>query len=120
MGDKYQINKSFKNVRSLITIDLIKMKRILLLTILYVSSFFVLSCTQSPVQEETKNPPIYVDNEGIMRWSDTDQEASFYGVNYSVPFAADGLNMCKEYLYPLFLYNLIQWRYAPTHKSNQD
>ena len=38
-------------------------------------------------QKATKNPPIYVDGKGIMRWSDTKKEASFYGVNYSIPFA---------------------------------
>ena len=32
-------------------------------------------------------PTIDVDQSGVMRWSDTGQEASFYGVNYSVPFA---------------------------------
>lgn len=30
---------------------------------------------------------IYVDKKGVMRWSDTQKEASFYGVNYTLPFA---------------------------------
>lgn len=30
---------------------------------------------------------IYVDKAGVMRWSDTKKEASFYGVNYTLPFA---------------------------------
>lgn len=32
-------------------------------------------------------PTVYVDKSGVMRWSDTRQEASFYGVNYTLPFA---------------------------------
>jgi hypothetical protein len=32
-------------------------------------------------------PTVYIDKEGIMRWSDSRQEASFYGVNYTLPFA---------------------------------
>lgn len=30
---------------------------------------------------------IYVDKSGVMRWSDSHKEASFYGVNYTLPFA---------------------------------
>lgn len=30
---------------------------------------------------------IYVDKSGVMRWSDSKKEASFYGVNYTLPFA---------------------------------
>jgi hypothetical protein len=32
-------------------------------------------------------PSIYIDKSGVMRWSDTRQEASFFGVNYTLPFA---------------------------------
>ncbi|WP_106831012.1 hypothetical protein [Parabacteroides pacaensis] len=32
-------------------------------------------------------PEIYIDKEGVMRWSDTKEEAAFYGVNYTLPFA---------------------------------
>jgi len=32
-------------------------------------------------------PTIFIDREGVMRWSDNKAEASFYGVNYTVPFA---------------------------------
>lgn len=32
-------------------------------------------------------PAVYIDKEGNMRWSDTKKEASFYGVNYTLPFA---------------------------------
>ncbi|MDR0865146.1 MAG: hypothetical protein LBO74_09495 [Candidatus Symbiothrix sp.] len=30
---------------------------------------------------------VYIDQEGVMRWSDSRKEASFYGVNYTLPFA---------------------------------
>src|SRR5687768_6168405 len=30
---------------------------------------------------------VYVDNKGVMRYTKTKQEASFFGVNYTVPFA---------------------------------
>jgi len=30
---------------------------------------------------------VYIDQKGLMRWSDTGEEASFYGVNYTLPFA---------------------------------
>ena len=35
----------------------------------------------------TSIPTIYIDGNGVMRWSDTRQEASFFGVNYTLPFA---------------------------------
>lgn len=38
-------------------------------------------------QKNTDIPTIYIDKSGGMRWSDTQQEASFYGVNYTLPFA---------------------------------
>ncbi len=34
----------------------------------------------------TKNP-VYIDREGVMRWQHNKAEASFFGVNYSTPFA---------------------------------
>ncbi len=30
---------------------------------------------------------VYVDKQGVMRWTSTKKEASFFGVNYTVPFA---------------------------------
>lgn len=35
----------------------------------------------------TSTPIIYIDGNGVMRWSDTRREASFFGVNYTLPFA---------------------------------
>lgn len=34
-----------------------------------------------------KAPTVYVDKNGTMRWSNTKKEASFFGVNYTLPFA---------------------------------
>lgn len=34
-----------------------------------------------------KVPQVYIDNLGVMRWDNTHKEASFYGVNYTLPFA---------------------------------
>jgi hypothetical protein len=34
-----------------------------------------------------KEPSVFVDKNGIMRWSDNQREASFFGVNYTLPFA---------------------------------
>ncbi|MDQ2657654.1 MAG: membrane or secreted protein [Bacteroidota bacterium] len=31
--------------------------------------------------------PVYIDRDGVMRWQDNKAEASFYGVNYTTPFA---------------------------------
>lgn len=39
------------------------------------------------VKASKKIPTVYVDQRGVMRWSDSGVEASFYGVNYTVPFA---------------------------------
>jgi len=56
--------------------------------------FFVLffSCMLASVviAQTTKSNTakgIYIDKQGVMRWKDTDAEASFFGVNYTVPFA---------------------------------
>lgn len=38
-------------------------------------------------QKEDKIATIYIDKDGVMRWSDSHSEASFYGVNYTLPFA---------------------------------
>jgi len=36
---------------------------------------------------QQKEPVVFVDGNGIMRWSNTRKEASFFGVNYTLPFA---------------------------------
>jgi hypothetical protein len=38
-------------------------------------------------RERNRSIPVYVDKSGIMRWTGNNKEASFFGVNYTVPFA---------------------------------
>lgn len=50
--------------------------------------FFLLACCLLPAWSMAKGPAtVYVDRQGVMRWSDTRREALFYGVNYTLPFA---------------------------------
>lgn len=37
--------------------------------------------------QRIKQNPVYVDTKGVMRWTKTNKEATFFGVNYTVPFA---------------------------------
>ncbi|MCB0633040.1 MAG: cellulase family glycosylhydrolase [Saprospiraceae bacterium] len=53
-----------------------------LLTVIILTLFFL---PHSRAQPQTK--PVYIDKNGVMRWSDSREEASFFGVNYTVPFA---------------------------------
>lgn len=39
------------------------------------------------VAQNKESATIYIDKHGVMRWSDTRNEASFFGVNYTIPFA---------------------------------
>ena len=51
------------------------MKRLLILTFICLISAFV------KVQGKSSSTPIiYIDGNGVMRWSDTRREASFFGV----------------------------------------
>ena len=56
---------------------------IVVLSLLYVGII------SSAGQEKQSVPvdKIYIDKKGVMRWSDTGKEASFFGVNYTLPFA---------------------------------
>lgn len=58
------------------------MKRLLILTLICWTSAFATMQGKS-----SSTPTIYIDGNGVMRWSDTRQEASFFGVNYTAPFA---------------------------------
>ena len=51
--------------------------------------FVILSSVLSILSfaQNNKTAEVYIDKEGIMRWTDSKQEASFYGVNYTLPFA---------------------------------
>ena len=58
------------------------MKRLFILTAICLLFAFV------NIQGKSSSTPfIYIDGNGVIRWSDTRQEASFFGVNYTLPFA---------------------------------
>jgi hypothetical protein len=42
--------------------------------------------TPAPLPANTANP-VYVDKSGVLRWTRSNSEAAFFGVNYTVPFA---------------------------------
>jgi len=46
-----------------------------------------LALSASVLAQTGKTAEIYIDGKGVMRRSDTKAEASFYGVNYTLPFA---------------------------------
>lgn len=55
------------------------MQKIIFTGILFLLSIFLIA--------QNNRPPVYIDGNGMMRWTDTRNEASFYGVNYTLPFA---------------------------------
>jgi hypothetical protein len=57
------------------------------LLLLTVSLFFF--CGETIAQRKAKKAvnPVYIDKQGIMRNSANNQEAAFFGVNYTTPFA---------------------------------
>lgn len=54
--------------------------------LLIATGLILLFCADASSQRKAKNP-VYIDKQGIMRYSANNQEASFYGVNYTTPFA---------------------------------
>lgn len=52
-----------------------------LLCLLFLSSVILYS------QDQQASKDVYVDDQGVMRWSLNDEEVMGFGVNYSVPFA---------------------------------
>ena len=53
----------------------------------FILTFICLLFTFIGTQGKMVTPIIYIDGNGVMRWSDTREEASFFGVNYTLPFA---------------------------------
>ena len=47
----------------------------------------LIGCLFSTLVFAQQTPTVFVDGNGTMRWSDTRKEASFFGVNYTLPFA---------------------------------
>lgn len=59
---------------------------IMKLILLLFSSLFLL-INNAAAQAKSKDNLVYVDKHGVLRWTKNNQEASFFGVNYTVPFA---------------------------------
>lgn len=53
----------------------------------FILTFICLLFIFTGIQGKTNPPIIYIDGNGVMRWSDTREEASFFGTNYTLPFA---------------------------------
>jgi len=52
------------------------------------ATFFLIAiCTSAAAQKKDSKNPVYVDSRGVLRWSKDNTEASFFGVNYTLPFA---------------------------------
>ncbi|WP_407429788.1 cellulase family glycosylhydrolase [Arcticibacter sp.] len=64
------------------------MKRISYLQYLLLLLFVVLQFdSNAQSKPAAAKSSIYVDDKGVIRWKDNNKEASFFGVNYTVPFA---------------------------------
>jgi hypothetical protein len=48
---------------------------------------FVLLLTANTLHAQKSTDPLYVDKQGVFRWTKDRSEAAFFGVNYTVPFA---------------------------------
>ncbi|MCX6152430.1 MAG: cellulase family glycosylhydrolase [Ignavibacteriales bacterium] len=57
------------------------MVRNLILIFLLMASFVY------PQKDSDKNKDVFVDESGVMRWKDSNEEVSLFGVNYTTPFA---------------------------------
>ena len=55
--------------------------------VFFITLMYLLFSYPTFAQKEDKIATIYIDKDGVMRWSDSHSEASFYGVNYTLPFA---------------------------------
>jgi hypothetical protein len=55
--------------------------------IVFLLAFFLLSFLSSNAQMKSKVNLVYVDKQGVLRWTKDNNEAAFFGVNYTVPFA---------------------------------
>lgn len=53
---------------------------------LFASILFFFLLIDLTAQSTNKNP-VYIDNRGVLRWARDKKEATFFGVNYTVPFA---------------------------------
>lgn len=65
---------------------MLRYKKVRLMVYLFLIIGFAKTAAAQPNQRDTKNE-IYVDQKGVLRWIKTNEEAAFFGVNYTVPFA---------------------------------
>jgi len=59
--------------------------RIIFLLLFNAVLFFISNGVKA--QYNPKTNLVYVDKQGVLRWTKNNTEASFFGVNYTVPFA---------------------------------
>ncbi len=52
-----------------------------------IKTLFLLSFILCKRLHSQNNNPVFIDKEGVMRWTADKKEAAFFGVNYTVPFA---------------------------------
>jgi hypothetical protein len=64
-----------------------KMRFYFRFVLVVVMSFSLMTVLAQSKKGQEKNAPVYIDKEGVMRWKSNKQEASFFGVNYTTPFA---------------------------------
>ncbi len=62
------------------------MKRLKVLRIILMSVVFIVFQNSYSQSKNAKNE-VYVDNDGVMRYENTNKEIKGFGVNYTVPFA---------------------------------
>lgn len=61
--------------------------RFLYVGLMLVLAFSVSDSFSQNAKSKRDNVPVYVDKDGVMRWTSNKTEASFFGVNYTAPFA---------------------------------
>jgi hypothetical protein len=74
----YYWSAFFVRLRLIVLIDIAMMKKL--------SALFIVFGFQLVQAQKTKDP-VFVDKQGILRYTGNNTEAAFFGVNYTVPFA---------------------------------
>ncbi len=57
------------------------------ISVLILASILSINCIAQSKKDRSDSGPVYIDKDGVMRWKANKSEASFYGVNYTTPFA---------------------------------
>jgi hypothetical protein len=66
------------------------MTKIILLTLVFICRINMRLRAQKTIKA---NNLVYVDKQGVLRWTKNNGEASFFGVNYTTPFATQPLKI---------------------------